>query len=463
MNFIRSKLSKKNRNEADKSATASGACASPKIDDENQSGNGLSIEYFQIQLLLDCLMRLKYDSSDYEELVIMCAEQIADDRHDLHMLQEFQNKYSSNRALWWYLQECFLYKILNYSLESQDIRNLFLFRKILLDIGQQIQEHRCSTPLHVYRSQWIPNTLLDKWISSMGQCVVINSFLSATTNAKVALAFLNSSQTVKADYCRVLIEIDADPRVVGSKPFVQIGSLEYAADKNEVLFMFGSIFMINNITCGDDSLYTIEMSLYSDNDHEFKQVFEDMKTKYGDGELDLLTFVKVLYDLDKFDEAEEYANHCLEALPSNHNDVLRCFNLLGSIALAKTDFDTSLKWYNQALEFQTKMLPKYGDPRAADTHESIGDVYWKQGSYDLALKHYFNSLDIKKATLPAQHPTIAATLENIGRIYESKRDFQLALDYFLKAKAIYCRGSTATHDKVAQIEEHIRRLSQNPK
>ncbi|CAF4726089.1 unnamed protein product, partial [Rotaria magnacalcarata] len=62
MNFIRSKLSKKNRNEADKSATSSGACASPKIDDENQSGNGLSIEYFQIQLLLDCLMRLTYNS-----------------------------------------------------------------------------------------------------------------------------------------------------------------------------------------------------------------------------------------------------------------------------------------------------------------------------------------------------------------------------------------------------------------
>lgn len=316
MNFMRSKLSKKNRNEADKSATASGACASPKVDDENQSGNGLSIEYFQIQLLLDCLMRLKYDSSDYEELIIMCAEQIADDRHGLHMLQQFQNKYSSNRALWWYLQECFLYKILNYSLESQDIRNLYLFRKVLFDIGQQIQEHRCSTPLHVYRSQLLPNAILDKWISSTGQCVVINSFLSATTNAEVALTFLNSSQTIKDDYCRVLIEIDADPRIVGSKPFVQIGSFQDATDNDEVLFMFGSIFMINNIICGDDGLYTIEMSLYSDNDHEFKQVFEDMKMKYGEGELDLLTFVQVLYDLDKFDEAEEYTKRYLEGNPS---------------------------------------------------------------------------------------------------------------------------------------------------
>jgi tetratricopeptide (TPR) repeat protein len=376
MNIFRRK---KHQNESS-TAAAAAATASSTTDDENQSGNGLTIEYFQIQLLLDCLLRIPYNADDHQELIAMCFEQLNDNHKELRMLNEFKNKYSSNRALWWYLQECFLYKILNYSLESQDIRNLFLFRGILHDIEQQMQQHKCSTPLHVYRSQLMPIELLDQWISSVGQCVVINSFLSATTNQEVALTFLNTNQISKENYERVLLEIDADPRISGSKPFVQIGSLNYSTDENEVLFMFGSIFLINNITCGNDGLYTIELTLYSDNDHEFKQVFDDMKKKYKDKQINLLTFAQVLYDLDKFDEAEEYTNRYLEELPSDHEDTVQCYNLLGLIALARADFEGSLIWYNKALEFRMRRLPKLGDPRIADIHESIGDVYWKQSN-----------------------------------------------------------------------------------
>ena len=369
MDYLRSKLFKHNRKQ---SATASAMTA-----DENQSGNGLSIEYFQMQFLLDCLMRVVYTATDQEEFIGMCYEQIADNRNELRMLIDFQRQYSSDRALWWYLQDSFLYKILNYSLESQDLRNLFLVRRILRDINHQMQQHRCTTPLHVYRSQLMPMELLSQWISSVGQCVVVNSFLSATTNAEVAMRFLNTSQVSKEDCERVILQIDADPRITGSKPFVQVNSLNYSGDKHEVLFTPGAIFLMNNITCGNDGLYTIEMTLYSDNDHEFKQVFDDMKQKYGTGELSLLTYAQVLKDLDRFSEAEEYTNRYLESLPSDHEDVPLCYTMLGSIALMQAEFENSRIWYNQALEVQMR---RPLDPKRAEIHENIGDTYWKEGN-----------------------------------------------------------------------------------
>lgn len=371
MDYLRSKLFKQNRKQ---SATASATAA-----DENQSGNGLSIEYFQIQFLLDCLTRVVYTATDQKELIAMCYEQIADNRNELRMLSDFEQQYSSDRALWWYLQNSFLYKILNYSLESQDLRNLFLFRRFLRDINHQMQQHRCPTPLHVYRSQLMPMELLSQWISSVGQCVVVNSFLSATTSQEVALTYLNSNQVSKENCERVLLEIDADPRITGSKPFVQVNSLNYSGDKHEVLFMAGAIFLINNITCGNDGLYTIEMTLYSDSDHEFKQVFDDMKKKYGTGELNLLTYAQILKDLDRFSEAEEYANRYLESLPSDHNDVPLCYTMLGSIALMQADFETSRTWYDRALEVQMR---KPLDPKRAEIHENIGDTYWKEGKFN---------------------------------------------------------------------------------
>jgi tetratricopeptide (TPR) repeat protein len=388
MDYFRSKLFGQNQ----KQPAAAAAASSTTTDDENQSDNGLTIEYFQTQFLLDCLMRTVYNTTDQKELIAMCYEQIPDNQNELRMLSDFERKYSSDRALWWYIQESFLYKILNYSLESQDIRNLFLFRKILRDINNQMQQHRCSTPLHVYRSQLMPMELLSKWISSVGQCVVINSFLSATISHEVAVTYLNSNQVSKEDCERVLLEIDADPRIIGSKPFVQVGTLNYSGDENEVIFMFGSIFLINNITCGNDGLYTIEMTLYSDNDHEFKQIFDDMKKKYGDGELDLLTFAQILKDLDRFNEAEEYTNRYLETLPADHEDAILCYNLLGSIASARADFETSLMWYNRALEFRMRKSSRSIDPKLAETHENIGDIYWKQGNEKsrLLFIHLFN-------------------------------------------------------------------------
>lgn len=369
---------KTKRSAPDVPDTATASSSPPS--EQNQSGNGLSLGYFQMQLLLECLLRVPYDASAHDELIAMCYEQFNSNHNELRMLRELKDRYSPSRALWWYAQECFLYKILNNSLESQDIRNLFLLRGILRDVEQQIRQHRCSTPLHLYRSQLMPTELLDRWISSVGQCVAVNSFLSATTSHEVAMTFLNASQEGRSKHERVLLEIDADPRVLGSKPFVQLGVLDFSNDKHEVLFMFGSIFMINNITCGNDGLYTVELTLYSDTDHELTPIFDDMKAKYASKPMNLLTFTRVLYDLDRFDEAEEYVRLHLEQLPADHEEAVQCYILLGLVAAARIEFDTSLTWYHKALELCMRRSPRSDDPKIAEIHESIGDLYWKQGS-----------------------------------------------------------------------------------
>ena len=372
MDRIRSMFSKQKRDPNNEPpATAAAASPSPP------TNNGLSVEYFQTQLLLHYLLKLPYHSTDHEKLVVMCFEQLKDDTDELRVLNEFEASYASDRALSWYLQECFLYKILNYSLESQDMRHLFLFRRVLHDIEQQMEQHRCSTPLHVYRSQWMPTELLDRWISSVGQCIAVNSFMSATTSHEVALTFLNASQPARENHERVLLEIDADPRVAGSKPFVQLGSLSYGTDKHEILFMFGSVFLINGITCGNEGVYTVELTLYSDAEHEFKPFFDGMARKYADKEIDLLAFAQILFDLDRFNEVEDYVQDYLDQLPTGHVDTARCFRLLGATALAQAAYDTSLNWYNQSLELNVRS----GHPSIAEDHENIAHVHFKRGNH----------------------------------------------------------------------------------
>ena len=458
MDKIRAKFFKSGNKEPKESPGA--AAATANADEQNSSNNGLTLEYFQTQLLLDYLMHMKYTSADHEELIGMCLGQMNDDQREIRVLQEFKEAYLPDRALAWYLRECFLYKVLNYSLESEDLRNLFLFRRILRDIEQQMQQHRSSSPVHVYRSQLMPLELLDRWVSSVGQCVTVSSFLSATVNHEIALTFLNTAQVVNNNDVRVLLDINADPRIIGSKPFVQLGSLNYAEDKNEVLFMFGSIFLINDITCGKDGLYTIEMTLYNDADHEFKPVFDDLKKKYFHQEMGILGFAQVLSDFNRFDEAEEYVNHYLEQLPTDHDDTVRCYHMLGDIALAQNDYETSLMWFQQSLEMKSRKSRSAVDPSTADDHERIANIHAKKGNFDLAIEHYTAALEIKTASLPAQHPSIAMTFEHLAGVYEGKRDRSRAISCLEKASAVYRRTLSPNDDKLLQIDKRIRHLSQ---
>jgi len=404
MDYLRSKFFKQNQKQSTEAASAS----------SNSLNTALPLEYFQVQFLIECLMRTVYTSHDHKALVEMCSEQVDHQSKDRRLLNEFERSYSADRAFWWYLQDSFLFKILNYSLESQDLRNLFLFRRVLRDVQSQIVQHRCKTPIHVYRSQLMPTELLDSWISSVGQCIIVNSFLSATIDPDTALAFLNRDRTIKPNYERVLLEIDADPRIPGSKPFVQTSSFDESMDKNEVIFLFGSIFLINNITCEETGIYRIELTLYTDSEHEFKQIFNEMKTKYGSGELSQLKFIEILKDLDRFDEAEEYLNNYRERISSNDAEQILCFVLLGSIAFARADFDTSFMWFNQALEFQTQ-----------------------------------HSLII-------QNSTLAEIYEYLAKIYEHKNHRPQAISFFQKAISIYQRIVPVPQDKISQIQEHLK-------
>ena len=475
MNKIRSKLFKR----ASGHSKNNSAQASATVNVENPLDVGLSIEYFQYQTLLFCLKKILYTLQDHEEFITMCLEQINDNPKELRALREFKESYTSNRALSWYLRDCFLYKILNYSLESQDLRNLLVCRRFLADLEKQITDHRSSMPIHAYRSQIMPTELLDRWVSSVGQCISVNSFLSATLNQDVAMTYLHNDQVVPDNYERVLLEIDADPRVIGSKPFVHIGSLNVSSDENEVLFMFGSVFLINNITCQNDGTFSIELTLYSDIEHPLRSDFDQLKQKYSEEKIDSLKFVQVLMDLDRLFDAEDYAKSYLENLSSNDENRGKVFDLLASISLSQNDINGSLRWLEESLNWKTSRSQQSQDLSTAETHENLANIYLKKSDnnqkfrssefmffffnlvdYASAFKHYTAALEIKQICLPSNHLSIAATLENLAKLFECRNEFRQAIDCLERAKAIYRRNQSGSNEKLLSIEKQIRNLSQ---
>ncbi|CAF0805933.1 unnamed protein product [Adineta steineri] len=295
-----------------------------------KSTTGVNGQFVFSQVLVDCLLRLKSTDIDNNELISLCKNEYEGNYTEQNNLREFQQDYSPNKVLWWYTRETFFYKTLNAALRTQNIHMIFLFRSFIRDIHQQLQKSQSKRPLQVYRSQ----------------------LMSIDDKQRTTALFLLGDIKIQIDSERVLFEINADPTIVTTKPFANISKHSYFPDESEVLFMIGSIFRLNYINRNDDQIWIIKMTLCNDDEHDLKQVLMYMKQQIESSEMNLRILGNVLWEMGKFDLAEEYFIRSLKQLPQNDPLYISLYEDLGKLASQRGDYDMSVKWRQKLLAFK---------------------------------------------------------------------------------------------------------------
>ncbi|CAF5146499.1 unnamed protein product, partial [Rotaria sp. Silwood1] len=58
------------------------------------------------------------------------------------------------------------------------------------------------------------------------------------------------------------------------------------------------------------------------------------------------------------------------------------------------------------------------------------------GEYSKALEYHERSLEIKKITLPPNHPHLAIDYNNIGSVYDNMGEYSKALEYYERSLEI---------------------------
>lgn len=334
---------------------------------------GVNGQFVFSQVLIDCLLRMKFSTTDQEKLIARCETEYKGNRAELANLREFQQDYSCDKALWWYTRESFLYKILNATLRTQNIHMMFLFRSFILDIHRQLQLCQSTCPLRVFRCQIMSSDELNTLNEWIGQFISVNSFFSTSTDCSKALSFLGKS-TISTGFERVLFEIDADPTVATAQSFADISVYSRFAAESEVLFMFGSIFRVNNICYGENQVWIIGMTLCSDNAHELKNVLEHIKNQNGSGETNLHTLAKVLWKMGKFDLAETYYCRVLKTLLPGDPLLITVYENLAEISSQKGDYDACMHWYQLSLQIKNH-TQSIGNADKYETTDSRGRFF----------------------------------------------------------------------------------------
>jgi tetratricopeptide (TPR) repeat protein len=232
---------------------------------------------------------------------------------------------------------------------------IFLFRESISDIQRQLKCDQVKSPLRVYRSQMMSSDELDHLKRHIGQFISVNSFFSTSTNRETALFFLGDKTSfIDSKLERVLFEVDANPKMVTTKPFADISQSSQFTDESEVLFMSGSIFRLKSINCNDDQVWIIEMSLCSDDENDLKHVLLHIKQQIGDGETNLRTLGKVLWKMGKLDLAEKYFKRLLNQLSLTDHLLCNLYEDLGELASQIGDYDISVQCHQKFLQLKKR-------------------------------------------------------------------------------------------------------------
>lgn len=336
--------------------------------DAGRTTTQINGEFIFFQSLIDCLIRLKYNEEDKEDLIICLKQEYKDNKAELKRIDEFDKNYKSDNALWWYTCDSFLYRTLNTALRKQNIQMLYLYRSVLVDINRQLLQYQCKESVTVYRYQLMSKEEIKSLKKSVGRFISPNSFLSTSKKRQVADIYVAESDQL-TQWQNVLFRIEASLEAGSTKPFAYIKNASQFPEEEEILFMLGSIFYVESINKDHDNKgWMIKMSLCNDDQNDLKLVLEDMKKENGIGETSLWTLGRLVWKMGKLDLAEQYYHRLLPELFVNNDPSLRnVYGELMVIASQQGHWNKSTRWREKLMKLNETLLP----PVSANSGEKI--------------------------------------------------------------------------------------------
>jgi len=291
---------------------------------------------------------------------------------------------------------------------------------------------------------------------SLNNFISINSFFSTSMSREKATGFLYQME-VSENLHRVLFEIDADPHLRSSKPFADISKYSAYSEEEEILFMIGCVFRLIDIRQSDDGeMWTIQMKLCGDDEHDMKILFEHMKKDYGGGnnEVDILVFGRVLRRMGKYDLAEKFYRRLLHEASSNDSSLCDLYYSLGVVIMDTCDYDSSLEWFHKSLDILMRTNPS-DYVNIGSRYCCIGLLHWKKNDYNGALEWYKNGIELFKQANNSDHLSMAHFYNNIAVVYNDRKKYLKALKFYQEALAIYEKHLPSDHPDIGTAHDNI--------
>ena len=296
------------------------------FDQKQKSTRNLSKEsasFLWHQMLVHVLKQMPQNDSAKNYMLSKCSNYYRTNQVELNKIEQFRKTYTRDKAISWYTDECFLYKLVNRALRTEDIELLYSFRFFIVDLCIELEKEneklKNNGTIKLYRGQIISNEEFEKLEQSIGVLISTNGFFSTSRNINISLSFVHSCDK---NACKsVLFQINADPSL-NSVIFADIAKLGSLPHEEEVLFSLNSLFKIEQIHFDSIlDLWIIEMTATNEGTDKINQYLKWIQTEL-DCHNPLVYFGRLLWnELGQINKAFNYFQILITAMTDDHPDV----------------------------------------------------------------------------------------------------------------------------------------------
>lgn len=170
----------------------------------------------------------------------------SENQHVLKELNDFDNNYKSNDALEWYLNNSFIYRLINKALRTENINSLFYFHFYIGDLSKQLEKEfkqfkkiNQKNILQVYQTFKMTKEDIENFQRNLGNLILTNGYLSTTRQRDIALNYI-TKDNLQMNQEKVLFEYIIDLTNVKSIIFADISQFNQTITENDdILFDLG--------------------------------------------------------------------------------------------------------------------------------------------------------------------------------------------------------------------------------
>jgi tetratricopeptide (TPR) repeat protein len=429
-----------------------------KKNDESSAENldTLDCSFMYTQILKDILLTIDFTREHIDQFLNYCREQFADSKTKLSVVKKIEDEYYDQSPIRWYTSDTFLYGMLNRALRLMDVEVIVKIGFFLRDVHQQLTrlhdeqfgEPDMWDPFIVYRGQSLPTNEFNKLKSTKDGLLSFNNFLSTSFNRDVGKLYADNNLG-DPDVMGVLFVITIDV-TISVTSFALITSESYfGGGEGEVLFSMHSIFRIGEMKQLDDNerLWQIKLTLTNDNDSQLMAVMKSMQKDISSKYRGWHRLGKLLMKLGQYDKAQELYETLLEQT-NNEQEQAYLYHMSARVYDNQGNYPKAVRYYSQSLEIKKKTVHAR-HPSLIPTYSNIALVCEHMGQYSRALEFYEICLRLSKKYLPANHPDLATIYNNSAAVYINLSEYAKALEYYEKALEIWKEKLPTNHPTLA--------------
>ena len=429
--------------------------------------NGVDPLFRYTQLLKEAILQIEDDhEKSIKEFADYCLDQGSLNPLTIKKITE---DYFNHSPIWWYTGPYFMHSMLNYGLRLMDtdiiMKMGFFIRHLhnhMAKIHREQQAQKLTTvEFTVFRGQGLSQEKFNEMKQSTGGLMAFNNFLSTSQDREISLIFASQSNP---DYVPILFVMRVDPRVCehSSISFVHVEDEGHFQEEDEILFTTHSVFRIQGMNmikhAETNPMWEVHLTLVGENDQEMDELTQYVRKEMGSS-TGWSRLGKILINIGQSGKAEKTYQMLLDKA-STDTERDRYISCLGVVYWNLRQYPTALSCYERSLDIKKVTLPP-NHPDMATSYNNIGLVYMNIGEYTKALSYYEQSLEIRKVALPPDHPDFAQNYNNIGLAYYNMGEYSKALSSHERSLEIKKKSLPSNHQDLATSHNNLANVYQS--